>query len=97
MEKNMKVELNNKAYPFLFKGGGKIEIIIEDKFDLLFFKEWTNQSYDKQTGEIKPKIEYARNVKFVGDSQMGFLMNCFPIISPNEDLVIIYYDYKKLL
>jgi len=92
----MEVEINDKTYPFLFKGDNEIEIFLEDVNDVLFFKNWSNQVYDQKTFEIKPKVQYIKDIKYTTITQKGILYSCFPIIDINEKSVNIHFDYRHI-
>ena len=91
----MDVQLNNKIYSgrLLEKGGLKINLV--DKFDILFFKEWIEKAFNIKTGEMIYKYNYANDVKFTTYTEMGTLKGCFPILSLNEDFVVLKWDLKN--
>ena len=64
-------------------------IPLEDVGDVIFFKTWQNRA---RTAADR-KQDYVDNIIFEKITERGSLINCFPILSINEDFVELHYDY----
>ncbi len=86
--KNMKLIFEHKAYEGKYDKNGKLIIPLNDISDILFFKNWQNESRNNV------KKDYIKEVNFTKITEHGTLINCFPILHENEDSVELVYDYS---
>jgi hypothetical protein len=91
----MKLIINNKIFICRYDENDRIQIQLNDDFDKLFFKKWESEAF-REGGSINLPTEYKRDIDFIKSTERGFLRGflsgCFPILSKNEDFVIINYD-----
>jgi len=87
----MELKLNDKTLIGRYDCNGKLIILLHDKLDISFFKEWVNIRRN-----TRHKIDYVRDVVFANVTEHGTLVNCFPILSKNEHFVELYYDVKAV-
>jgi len=83
----MKLNLNNKIFVGRYDKNGKLIILLDDDFDILFFKKWQDKCKN-----VSCKNDYIKDIDFVKVSERGVLKSCFPILSRNEDFVELIYD-----
>jgi hypothetical protein len=88
----MKLNLNNKIFEGRYNENGQLIIPLDDDFDKLFFKKWQDKS---KNGAYKR--DYIEDVDFVKVTERGTLKNCFPILSANEDFVVLIYDFYEVV
>lgn len=88
----MKLKLNNKIFEARHNESGELIVPLNDDVDKLFFKMWEDKS---KNGAYKQ--DYAENVDFVKVTERGTLINCFPVLSNNEDFVTLWYDLYKVV
>ena len=87
----MKLIINNKIFIGKYNENDRLQIQLDDDFDKLFFKKWESKAF-REDGSLNLAIEYKRDIDFIKSTERGFLRGCFPILSKNEDFVIINYD-----
>jgi hypothetical protein len=93
----MKVEINGKVYTARTSESNRIKIIEDfDDSDIIFFKKWMDESYDKDTGESRPKREYVKDINFTSKIHSGTFINCFPY-ELEEEYVVLAYDAINIL
>lgn len=86
------LKLNNKTFEAIDADNRCITLLLEDDFDVIFFKKWQNRA---NNGTYKK--DYVEDVEFVKITEKGVLKHCFPILNENETKVKICYDIKKVL
>jgi hypothetical protein len=86
----MKVKINNKWFEGRFDDNKNFTIPLSDEEDIKFFYKWGNQS--KWAGE---KEDYVEDIEYRKICESGTLHGCYPILSPNEDEVILHFDVYK--
>lgn len=93
----MKVKINGKVFTADTQEGRRIKITEDfDDFDIIFFKKWMEEIYDKDTGEIRPKRDYIKDIDFTSKIQSGTFINCFPC-ELDEEYVVLVYDTINIL
>jgi len=85
----MKVELNNKVYTGKLLTSNKLKIKVKDKSDVIYFDAWQNKA------SYFSKKDYVKDVIFHTITETGVLKNCFPILSLNDDFVILNWDTRE--
>jgi len=80
----MELKINNKLFVGRYDSDDKLYISLDNDVDKIFFYKWQHRG-----GE---KINYTENVEFKKAVERGILKNCFPILSKNEDWVVLNYD-----
>ena len=87
-----KLKLNNKTFDAIDVGNRSLILLVEDKFDVIYFKKWQDRSKNGAS-----KKDYIEDVDFVKITEKGILKHCFPILNENETMVELYYDFKELI
>lgn len=87
-----KLKLNNKTFDTIDADNRSLTLLVEDKFDIIYFKKWQDRS---KNGAYKK--DYIEDVDFVKITEKGILKHCFPILNENETMVKLYYDLKELM
>jgi hypothetical protein len=83
----MKLIINNKIFIGRYNENGRIQIQLDDENDVKFFKNWEDKCKTSNS-----KMDYVDNIEFHKITERGFLKNCFPLLSINEDFVTLHYD-----
>ena len=60
---------------------------MDDENDVKFFKNWEDKRKTSNS-----KMDYVDDIEFHKITERGFLKNCFPLLSINEDFVTLNYD-----
>jgi len=88
----MKVIINNKIFSGRYNNEGRLVIPLNDEVDIFYFKKWQDKNKTANS-----KSDYVEMVEFHKITERGFLKNCFPILSPNEDFVELHYDLYEVV
>jgi len=88
----MKLKINNKIFNGRYNEKDQLIVMLDDDFDKLFFKKWQNRIIDENGTLTYNKKDYVEDIDFIKVTERGTLKNCFPMLSRNEDFVIIHYD-----
>lgn len=83
----MKLIINNKIFIGRYNENGRLQIQLDDENDVKFFKNWEDKCKTSNS-----KTDYVDNIEFHKITECGFLKNCFPLLSINEDFVTLHYD-----
>jgi len=87
----MKLTINNKIFIGKYDENNRLIIPLDNDLDKHFFKKWQDKS---KSGYKK---DYVENVNFAKVTEQGTLINCFPILSNNEDSVELVYDTIRII
>lgn len=88
----MKLIINNKIFIGRYNENGRIQIQLDNENDVKFFKNWQDKCKTSNS-----KNDYIDNIEFHKITEHGFLKNCFPSLSLNEDFVILNYDLYEVV
>jgi len=91
----MNVQLNNKTYTGKLLKRGCLKIKLSENSDILFFKEWLKKTYGGLSGRHGYKRDYTKTVQYTTIMEQGILTNCFPLLSLNDDYVVLHWDVRK--
>lgn len=87
----MKVKINDKWFEGKFDDKKNFIIPLYGEVDIKFFYKWGKQS--KWAGK---KEDYVEDIEYIKICESGTLYGCYPILSPNEDEVILIFDSYKI-
>jgi hypothetical protein len=84
----MKVKINKKWFEGRFNDEGKFIIPLYGLGDVKFFYKWGNKHNEKPY--------FAESIEYCKICDSGILHNCYPVLSPNEDEVMLIFDSYKI-
>ena len=87
----MKVKINDKWFEGKFDNERKFIIPLSEEQDVIFFYKW-NKKHSKFG---MPKEDYTKDIEYKTICESGILHNCYPVLSPNEDEVMLIFDSYK--
>jgi len=86
----MKVKINDKWFEGKFDNVRRFIIPLYAEIDVKFFYKWENK---EKFGEKKQY--YYEDIEYRRICESGILHNCYPVLSPNEDEVMLIFDSYK--
>jgi len=92
----MKLIINNKIFEGRYNEKGELVIVLDNDFDILFFKKWQDKAMNKN-GRLAYEKDYVEDIDFIKTTERGTLKSCFPVLSKDENLVAIHYDCYEIM